>query len=408
MLTGTLDYLSKTLRFANACTAKKRQILIDLHGERCYYCGATPDYYEIDHVHPLSRGGTDALTNLVLSCIQCNQTKGGKGINQMGNAPRALKEAVLRTLQVLHSTRKWTYKPSKTYFHLNGDVPYPIKDISDDITPFGEMIENARMLTGISKRGMIKRLNCYEKKWNNYLTRENIFGESQLPHLSELLHIPMKTLLHAYMLDVFEYALERQSLSQVWKKDFLQAFIERCEIENRYRQHITDNPPDPAKLNIGGLATIHRNLQIGRPPGKRNRDRIKEVTGFDVFLPETIEAFRTELQKGMCPMCIREETEQIDTSIPLVPAASSVGGEFGDFQSPNHRVSGFPQACETSPPTANDEAPIKPLPCPRDSKLYEYVRDRYGCVVSMKIYHGHDKRPVTYRFKEMPDASHTD
>ena len=46
---------------------------------RCAYCDLqlNPfDGFEIDHVHPVSKGGTDDLENLVPCCRPCNQRKG--------------------------------------------------------------------------------------------------------------------------------------------------------------------------------------------------------------------------------------------------------------------------------------------------------------------------------------------
>ena len=48
-------------------------------GERCHYCGCRfsfVDDAEIDHVVPVSRGGTTELENLVLACASCNGSKG--------------------------------------------------------------------------------------------------------------------------------------------------------------------------------------------------------------------------------------------------------------------------------------------------------------------------------------------
>lgn len=43
---------------------------------RCYYCGKhLKDKYHADHVIPLSRGGSDDLSNLVITCPQCNHSK---------------------------------------------------------------------------------------------------------------------------------------------------------------------------------------------------------------------------------------------------------------------------------------------------------------------------------------------
>lgn len=45
---------------------------------RCYYCGCKLDKYHIDHVIPLSRGGSDHPDNKVLACPSCNLSKGAK------------------------------------------------------------------------------------------------------------------------------------------------------------------------------------------------------------------------------------------------------------------------------------------------------------------------------------------
>lgn len=48
-------------------------------GLRCQYCGYSPrtaKHLQIDHVIPVSRGGTDALDNLVVACGRCNRSKG--------------------------------------------------------------------------------------------------------------------------------------------------------------------------------------------------------------------------------------------------------------------------------------------------------------------------------------------
>jgi hypothetical protein len=40
----------------------------------CYYCGS-PDSLTIDHKIPLSRGGSNSLSNLVFACASCNFRK---------------------------------------------------------------------------------------------------------------------------------------------------------------------------------------------------------------------------------------------------------------------------------------------------------------------------------------------
>lgn len=55
-----------------------RQSVLLRDGEVCRYCGTTDGPWHIDHVHPVSRGGTDALENLAVACAPCNLSKGSK------------------------------------------------------------------------------------------------------------------------------------------------------------------------------------------------------------------------------------------------------------------------------------------------------------------------------------------
>ena len=48
---------------------------------RCYYCGS-PDNMTIDHVHPLSRGGSNNIENLVPACRSCNSRKQNKTVEE--------------------------------------------------------------------------------------------------------------------------------------------------------------------------------------------------------------------------------------------------------------------------------------------------------------------------------------
>ena len=44
----------------------------------CAYCGAPTQ--AIDHIHPVSRGGTGEWTNLAPSCMSCNSSKGNESL----------------------------------------------------------------------------------------------------------------------------------------------------------------------------------------------------------------------------------------------------------------------------------------------------------------------------------------
>ncbi|KKM71528.1 hypothetical protein LCGC14_1429650, partial [marine sediment metagenome] len=48
----------------------------------CSYCGIPLQFKEseIDHVYPLSKGGTNAYINLTIACLPCNRKKSDKEV----------------------------------------------------------------------------------------------------------------------------------------------------------------------------------------------------------------------------------------------------------------------------------------------------------------------------------------
>ena len=56
----------------------KKQKLMDLYGVCCWWCrkDVPKDKLTIDHLVPQSRGGSNSLENLRLSCWQCNNSRG--------------------------------------------------------------------------------------------------------------------------------------------------------------------------------------------------------------------------------------------------------------------------------------------------------------------------------------------
>ena len=51
---------------------------------KCQLCGATaPDVLlEIDHIHPVAKGGTNDITNLITACQPCNAGKSDKTLDE--------------------------------------------------------------------------------------------------------------------------------------------------------------------------------------------------------------------------------------------------------------------------------------------------------------------------------------
>lgn len=64
--------------------------LLERWHSRCAYCGSQ-DALQIDHVAPVSRGGSDAINNLALACTPCNKRKGTQTADEFGYPDVTLK-----------------------------------------------------------------------------------------------------------------------------------------------------------------------------------------------------------------------------------------------------------------------------------------------------------------------------
>jgi 5-methylcytosine-specific restriction endonuclease McrA len=56
-------------------TAREFEELCERYGNRCLSCGVTGVVLEADHVVPLTRGGSDDITNIQPLCGSCNRSK---------------------------------------------------------------------------------------------------------------------------------------------------------------------------------------------------------------------------------------------------------------------------------------------------------------------------------------------
>ncbi len=61
-----------------------RSYLLEKFGRQCAYCHSTKVPFEIDHQIPRSRGGSNRVSNLVLSCHTCNLAKGNRTATEWG------------------------------------------------------------------------------------------------------------------------------------------------------------------------------------------------------------------------------------------------------------------------------------------------------------------------------------
>lgn len=72
----------ESLRLPAAEWAVLRSGVFERDRYTCTYCGARGVRLECDHIHPLSRGGSNEVENLTTACTDCNRSKHAKLLSE--------------------------------------------------------------------------------------------------------------------------------------------------------------------------------------------------------------------------------------------------------------------------------------------------------------------------------------
>ena len=76
-----------------------RAYLLEKYTRKCCYCGKQNVPFEVEHITPRSRGGSNRVSNLCLACHPCNEAKGNQTATEFGfpniqaQAKKPLKDA---------------------------------------------------------------------------------------------------------------------------------------------------------------------------------------------------------------------------------------------------------------------------------------------------------------------------
>ncbi len=75
-----------------------REYLLEKWGRKCAYCGKENTRLEIDHIVPKSHGGSDRVSNLIISCKECNSKKANGDIQEfLENKPAILSKILTKS-----------------------------------------------------------------------------------------------------------------------------------------------------------------------------------------------------------------------------------------------------------------------------------------------------------------------
>lgn len=81
---------NKWVKIDNSCLASPknweniRKYILARDNYTCVYCGDKRGPFDVDHVMPRSRGGSDEEKNLVCACRVCNMAKSNKTPEEWG------------------------------------------------------------------------------------------------------------------------------------------------------------------------------------------------------------------------------------------------------------------------------------------------------------------------------------
>ena len=116
-----------------------REYLLEKWRRRCAYCDAQDVPLEVEHIVPRSKGGTNRISNLTLSCRACNQKKGSRKIEVFLAADvvrqkriTAQAKAPLKDASAVNSTR-WAL------FRVLKNTGLPVQTFSGGRTKFNRM-----------------------------------------------------------------------------------------------------------------------------------------------------------------------------------------------------------------------------------------------------------------------------
>ncbi len=108
-----------------------REYLLDKWNRKCAYCKKENVPFETEHIIPVSRGGTNRISNLTIACHKCNQEKGNLTAAEFGHpeiqimAKKSLKDATF--MNVVRSRLVDNIKENFPQYQCNSTYGYTTK-----------------------------------------------------------------------------------------------------------------------------------------------------------------------------------------------------------------------------------------------------------------------------------------
>ena len=99
-----IEYQQGTLQGYNI-----RNYLLEKHKRKCFYCRKIVSDFEVEHMIPKARGGSNRIDNLTLSCHDCNEKKGTLTAEEFIQQTLSAKKAASKLKQLPNEKRLFKY-----------------------------------------------------------------------------------------------------------------------------------------------------------------------------------------------------------------------------------------------------------------------------------------------------------
>lgn len=143
------DYQQGTLQGYNI-----RNYLLEKHGRKCFYCDKEVSNFEVEHMLPKAKGGSNRIDNLTLSCHSCNQKKGTLTAEEFIKQTLPAEKVAKKLKQLSKEKRLFKYMA-----HMNA-TRWTLYDAINDKYPnvkmtYGYITKYNRIQAGLPKTHLI-------------------------------------------------------------------------------------------------------------------------------------------------------------------------------------------------------------------------------------------------------------
>lgn len=113
-----------------------REYLLEKWDRKCAYCGVKNVPFEVEHIHPKSKGGTDRISNLAIACHDCNQEKGNRDIRDFLSGKPDLLNRILNQAKLSLKDAAAVNSTRWSLFNRLKETGLPISTGSGGLTKF--------------------------------------------------------------------------------------------------------------------------------------------------------------------------------------------------------------------------------------------------------------------------------